>query len=111
MNQKDLQRYKKKLLEMRHRSADEINRMVQVVLDDAKAAGEHDRNGSETVEKELALERTEETIRKTVLDALQRIDEGTYGNCQQCSAPISKARLDALPHTCYCVNCERKREE
>lgn len=111
MNPKELQRYEKKLLEIRSRSRDEINRMVQVVLDDAEAAGEHDRKVSESVEKEIALEHTEETIRKAVLDALQRIDEGTYGDCLQCGAPIPKARLDAIPFTAYCVSCERKREE
>jgi RNA polymerase-binding transcription factor DksA len=80
MNKKDLQRYQKKLLEMRNRSRAEINRMIQVVLDDAEAAGEHDRTVSESVDKELALEHTEETIRQAVLEALQRIDEGTYAS-------------------------------
>lgn len=110
MQQKDLQRYKENLLEMRSQSRDEINRMVQVVLDDAQAAGEHDRKVSESVDKELALEHTEETIHKAVLEALQRIDEGTYGRCQQCGDPIPKARLDVIPFTPYCVNCERSHE-
>jgi hypothetical protein len=47
MQQKDVQRYKKKLLEIRDRSRDEINRMIQVIRDDARAAGEHDREVSE----------------------------------------------------------------
>jgi DnaK suppressor protein len=110
MNQKDLQRYKNLLIETRNRSKDEINRMVQVVLDGAQALGEHDRKVSESIDKELVLEHTEETMRKAVLDALQRIDEGTFGHCQQCAAPIPKARLDVIPFTAYCVNCERSHE-
>jgi DnaK suppressor protein len=111
MNDKDLLRYKTRLLEMRSQSRDELNRMVQVVLDDAQAVGEHDRKVSESVEKELVLEHTEEDFRKKVLDALQRIEEGTYGTCQQCGLPIPPSRLDAIPFAPYCVNCERKREE
>jgi DnaK suppressor protein len=87
------------------------DRMIEVVLDDAEAAGEHDRTVSESVDKELALEHTEETIRQAVLEALQRIDEGTYGQCQQCGALIPRARLDAIPFTAYCLSCERRREE
>lgn len=110
MNAKDLQRYKKKLLEMRDRSQAEINRMIEVVITDAEAVGEHDHKVSESVAKEIVLEQTEETMRKAVLDALRRIDDGTYGQCQQCGASIPKARLNALPFAAYCVNCERQLE-
>jgi DnaK suppressor protein len=111
MNEKDLQRYKKILLDMRDRSRKEINRMIGVVRDDAEAAGEHDHTVSESVDKELVLEHTEETIRTAVLEALQRIDEGTYGQCRECGATIPHARLEAIPFTSLCVNCERQREE
>jgi DnaK suppressor protein len=110
MSQGDLQPYKKRLLEMRDRSRDEINRMVRVVLDDARASGEHDRNVSESVDKEVVLENTEEAIRKEIVAALQRIDEGTFGQCETCGVPITKPRLDAIPFTRFCVNCERQRE-
>jgi DnaK suppressor protein len=99
------------LLEMRNRSRDEINRMIDVVRDDAETPGEHDRKVSEAVDKEIALEHTEEQMRRSVLDALQRIDDGIYGRCQQCGVPIPKARLDVVPFARYCVNCERKREQ
>lgn len=111
MQRKDVQRYKKKLLEIRDRSRDEINRMIQVIRDDARAAGEHDREVSESVDKEILLENTEEAIRKAVLAALQRIDDGSYGRCETCADQISKVRLDAIPFTPYCVTCERKHEE
>jgi RNA polymerase-binding transcription factor DksA len=38
-------------------------------------------------------------------DALRRMDEGTYGVCESCGAPIAKARLDAIPYTRFCVKC------
>jgi RNA polymerase-binding transcription factor DksA len=107
MQSTDLQRYRRKLVEFRDRSRGELNRMIQVVLADARAAGEHDCEVSESIEKELALEHTEEAIRSNVLAALKRIDAGRYGRCECCGKSISMARLDVLPYTRYCVHCEQ----
>jgi DnaK suppressor protein len=40
-----------------------------------------------------------------VLAALQRIDDGTYGTCPVCGAPIAPERLDAVPWATTCVGC------
>jgi DnaK suppressor protein len=42
--------------------------------------------------------------------ALERIDEGSYGECLQCGNPIGEKRLDALPWTPYCIDCQEKIE-
>ena len=42
--------------------------------------------------------------------ALDRIDEGSYGICEECSEPISEARLKALPYATLCVDCKADRE-
>lgn len=39
-------------------------------------------------------------------DALQRISSGTYGICSSCGAPISEARLRALPTALRCTACQ-----
>lgn len=41
--------------------------------------------------------------------AIERIDQGTWGECSSCGKPISKARLQALPMTQVCVECASKR--
>lgn len=38
-------------------------------------------------------------------DALQRLDEGTYGTCTRCGVDIGDDRLDALPATPTCLEC------
>ncbi len=43
--------------------------------------------------------------------ALDRINDGTYGSCVECGEPISKARLEAVPHARMCVDCKTKLEE
>jgi len=42
--------------------------------------------------------------------ALQRIDEGTYGLCEDCGGPIPRARLRALPFAALCVPCQQREE-
>jgi RNA polymerase-binding transcription factor DksA len=38
--------------------------------------------------------------------ALSRVDNGTYGTCIRCHTQISEARLEAIPETPYCRDCE-----
>jgi RNA polymerase-binding transcription factor DksA len=47
----------------------------------------------------------EQYIVREARAALQRMDDGTYGMCEQCGKPVAKARLEAIPFTRYCVEC------
>jgi|SRR5581483_5180789 len=47
---------------------------------------------------------------KLVREALQRIEQGTYGICIDCGEPISEARLSAVPWTPYCRNDQEKHD-
>lgn len=42
--------------------------------------------------------------------ALERISEGTYGQCEICNSKIAVARLNALPYTSTCIDCQREQE-
>src|SRR3954467_9023059 len=42
--------------------------------------------------------------------ALQRIVEGHYGRCEFCNGKIAEARLNALPYTNSCIDCQRENE-
>jgi DnaK suppressor protein len=42
--------------------------------------------------------------------ALERIREGNYGDCLQCGNQIGPKRLEALPWTPYCIECQEKLE-
>jgi DnaK suppressor protein len=41
-----------------------------------------------------------------VVAALRRVDDGSYGECQDCGEPIDERRLFALPATRYCTDCQ-----
>ncbi len=42
--------------------------------------------------------------------ALNRMSQGGFGSCEYCSAKISVARLNALPYTTTCIDCQRAEE-
>jgi RNA polymerase-binding transcription factor len=43
-----------------------------------------------------------------VLDALRRMDAGTYGICTDCQAPLPIERLEILPQVARCIACQRR---
>jgi DnaK suppressor protein len=47
---------------------------------------------------------------KNVDRALERLDEGTYGTCEECGGDMKEKRLQALPFARYCVDCQREKE-
>ena len=68
--------------------------------------------GTENYDQEFTLEliENEQETLEQVLQALGRIDAGTFGRCQECGEPIAKSRLQALPYTRHCIGCARAME-
>ena len=61
-------------------------------------------------ERDEALLAIVESQRQQVLDALRRLDEGTYGTCVDCGAPLPDERLEARPEAARCVSCQQNLE-
>jgi len=51
-----------------------------------------------------------ETLHK-IDEALRKLDEGTYGMCEECGEEISEERMKILPFATYCRDCQEKREQ
>lgn len=110
----DLQRayFRRKLLNWR----DEILRSTKETLqhlqdDSAQYADIADRATSET-ERSLEL-RARDRQRKLISkidDALERIEDGTYGYCEETGEPISLKRLDARPIATLSVEAQERHE-
>jgi RNA polymerase-binding transcription factor DksA len=47
----------------------------------------------------------ERQLQTEVAAALDRLEQGNYGRCEQCGEEIARGRLEAVPYTRYCVNC------
>jgi len=64
-------------------------------------------------ERELTLrlsERGREKL-KQLEEALERVEDGSFGTCEQCEAKIPKGRLKVLPFSTTCVDCKSKQEK
>jgi DnaK suppressor protein len=59
----------------------------------------------------MTLHRLEWTpfLIRQVSEALERIDEGSYGLCLECGQTIAATRLAALPWVAYCTACQEER--
>lgn len=58
-----------------------------------------------------ALKVHEEHLLQEINEALDKIDNGKYGKCEICDEEISYERLEALPYSRLCIDCEKDREE
>ena len=108
----------KQMLEGRRR---ELKAEVQGKMRDVRTTGE-DTKLSEVFdavesseadiqeEIELALIQMKSETLSKVDDALGRLEQGTYGNCFECSEEIAEKRLRALPFAVRCKNCEAAKE-
>ncbi len=61
-------------------------------------------------EKSLALLNNLRTLSTAVERALRKLDEGTYGICDDCGSPIAAERLAAIPYATLCITCKSRRE-
>jgi len=58
----------------------------------------------------IASQQQANDMLKSIELALRRIDDGDYGDCQQCGEPIAYARLQAQPFANLCIDCQSARE-
>jgi RNA polymerase-binding protein DksA len=66
--------------------------------------------GTGNFEQELTLDllENEDRIVDEINDALERIEQGTFGRCENCQREIPRERLEALPYARYCIECARQ---
>jgi DnaK suppressor protein len=58
--------------------------------------------------KELALHENAKQLLVQVTDALERLEQGTYGICERCGEAIDPARLEALSYVTLCLRCQQR---
>ena len=79
----------------------------------AHGAGDHIADSaSETYMRELdeGLEENVEHLIFAIDEALERIDEGSYGKCEVCGRDIGEERLRAVPYATLCIDDKRAQE-
>ena len=87
--------------------------LVGLMRDPGDGAGDDQADtGTKNItrEHELALAANAREMLTQTERALERLDAGTYGLCENCGNPIGKARMQAFPRATLCVECKQKQE-
>jgi DnaK suppressor protein len=109
MRKRELDRFRQMLEERRRELLDKSERTAGEGRNTISEGGEDyvdDAVTSYTREFLLSLSGFERRQLALVEDALARIEDGTYGECQMCGESVPAARLKAIPWARYCVSCQ-----
>jgi RNA polymerase-binding protein DksA len=121
MNKVELVGYKELLLNLRARLRGDVSQMADATLKKSRSEANGDLStmpihmadmGSDNFEQEftLSLMENEGVTLEQIESSLERIEEGTYGQCEECGVKIPKARLNAIPYATLCVRCAEQQE-
>lgn len=113
----DLENQRQMLLALRARLRGNVSQTTDAALggyalESTSASPDAADRASETVEQDLALSllgSAEKTLDQ-IDAALRRIEDGSYGRCEECETPIPAARLEAIPYAVCCVECAARQE-
>jgi RNA polymerase-binding protein DksA len=122
MKKAEMKVYREKLLALRARLRGDVNQMADAALNKSRSEANGDLSsmpihmadiGSDNFEQEftLSLMESEGGTLEQIEAALERIEDGAYGQCDECGARIPKTRLNALPYASMCVKCASRLEE
>jgi DnaK suppressor protein len=113
LQKKQLEYFRKLLNEKLEELLDEANRTVTGMSDmkenmpdpTDRATLESDRNFT------LRIRDRERKLIGKIKEALERIENGTYGICESCEEEIGEKRLKARPVTTLCIDCKKRQED
>ncbi|WP_206502023.1 TraR/DksA family transcriptional regulator [Streptomyces chrestomyceticus] len=86
--------------------------LAGLMRDTGEGTGDEADTGSKNItrEHEMALASNAREMLLQTERALERLDAGTYGLCENCGKPIGKARMQAFPRATLCVECKQRQE-
>jgi RNA polymerase-binding protein DksA len=119
---KDLGDFKKIILAKKEDILEDIKHVSEDTLKKSQKDAAGDISGytyhmadvaTDTYDREfsLSLASNESELLYELDDALKKIEEGSFGICEQCKSLITKIRLRAVPQARLCVKCQEKKEK
>jgi len=114
LSQKENELIKKALIEQKAGLLKEANKTVSSDLGvvEEELADTIDRSSVETERNfTLRLRDRERKLLKKIDEALSRLEDGEFGDCQECGESIGLKRLKARPVATLCINCKEAQEQ
>ena len=112
MSPNQIDHFKKILIDWKNLLMKEADKTVEHMKNDSTKLS--DPNDAATQEEEFRLElRTRDRERKLIIkidQALQRVDDGAYGYCEDTGEPIGIKRLEARPIATLCIEAQERHE-
>ena len=112
MSPEQIDHFKKILIDWKNLLMKEADKTVEHMKNDSTKLA--DPNDAATQEEEFRLElRTRDRERKLIIkidQALQRVDDGAYGYCEDTGEPIGIKRLEARPIATLCIEAQERHE-
>ena len=119
MNAEDLAYFRSLLFEKRVQANADLEELERVSRSDDAQESSEDRSayslhmadrGTDAMEREknLLLAQREGNYIDYLDEALQRIEDGTFGICRVCGGEIGRPRLEAVPTATQCIACKSK---
>jgi RNA polymerase-binding protein DksA len=118
MEKDKLEIFKKRLEERKAKLEEEL---LSIAKKDPLVKGDYDANfpdfGTQSSDEEafevasyesnLSMEQAMEIKLAEIKAALERIEKGTYGQCENCNEEINEKRLEAMPEAKFCLKCQK----
>lgn len=113
LTKRDLTKFRKLLEAKRKAVLENAKKMLteDMTLDPNDLPDEMDQASSEYLQSfNFRLRGREKTHLKKIDLGLRKLDDSTFGICEQCEESISKKRLEARPETTLCIRCKEDQE-
>src|SRR4051794_5197418 len=112
LRKEKLEVYRRQLFARREALAEDLRLATAELINDEsvytdsvdQAAAETDKNFT------LQMKNRERNVLWQIDEAIKRIDDGSFGECERCSEPIAEGRIEAFPFTTLCIDCKAELE-
>ena len=122
LNKKELLEYQKLITKRKSEIQDALEHISEETLKKSQKDAAGDISGytfhmadvaTDTYDREfsLGIASNERQMLYELDDALKRIEDGSFGVCEDCTNTIAKTRLKAVPYARLCLACQQKREK
>ena len=114
MDKKRLETYKKRLLERRLELVETVSKTEQDGRQaDEEVARDLADKASSSYNKEFLFKKSNDDrfILQLIQEALDRMEDGSYGTCVHCGGEMQQKRIDAVPWARHCLDCQEKQEQ
>jgi DnaK suppressor protein len=112
LRKEKIELYRKQLVTRRDALAEDLRLVTaQLINDEVVYTDSVDQAAAETDKSFiLQMKNRERDVLWQIDEAIKRLDDGSFGECERCGEAISEGRIEAFPFTTLCIDCKAELE-